>query len=99
MRRRGHVMLLTAVVLTSAVAGGAVFASRHLALVQQHRPDAARTQLLWLARTACDAAPPRTVKTAQGEVTLTRTGRQVTASLHTATASVDCATGQERFTR
>jgi hypothetical protein len=83
MRPRGHGLLLLFGVIAAALAAFMVMASRLSQSHASHRLDLARTQALWLARSAATHPTPgaRTVDTALGPATVrvTRTGPTVTA--------------------
>lgn len=98
MKRGGHVLLVVVTTLSVAVLAVTLFSTRYLATLATRRSDGARTQALWLARSACQTRDARlVVKTAAGEAVLTRAGDVVQVTLAGGTAEVTCATGAERY--
>lgn len=68
-RQRGHVLLLTMLVLAAILAAGLVFTARVQTRIDARETEEVRLQALWLARSALDAGVTgsRTVATPVGE--------------------------------
>jgi hypothetical protein len=100
MKRSGHVLLVVVTTMSVAVLAVTLFSTRYLSTLATRRGDDARTQALWLARSACEAGTRDArlvVKTAAGEAVLTRACDGVQVTLAGGTAEVTCATGAERY--
>ena len=101
MRRRGHTLLLVMLVLAAFGTLGLSLASRQSIGIQGRRPDGARRQALWLARSALQSGVrgDRRLGTqfGRGEVTVASRGaeRVATATVggFTATVRTDAAGG------
>ena len=72
MNRRGNTLMLLMLALAALAIGGGLVASRMNAANEGRRDDEARTQALWLARSALDAglSGTRLVETAAGRATV-----------------------------
>jgi type II secretory pathway component PulK len=98
-RRRGYALLLVLLVMSAASVAGAVFCTRLSVNFNARARDALRSQTLWLARSACSAQLTwrSTVKTAEGNAAVSRAGTVVSVELGRGTATVDCASHEERY--
>lgn len=99
MRRRGYALMVVVLAMSAATAAAVVFATRLSVNSNARVADALRLQSLWLARSGCNVqlAARRTIRTAQGNATLSRAGTVVKVELGRGTATVDCEGGQERY--
>lgn len=90
--KRGHVLFLLMMVLAAAAVGATVTATR-LSMSLSARPKSViRSQLHWLAKTACGVKldAERHVETAVGTAVLTRQGDEVRVELAERMVTTNC---------
>ena len=99
MSQRGHVLLLTLLVLIAAGISAVLFAGQVAVRIEDRQPDAIRNQALWLARSALDAGVTgtRTVSTDAGTATVRASATKVTVELEGGVAVVTTDPWTERY--
>ncbi|MFT3711909.1 MAG: hypothetical protein QM817_30075 [Archangium sp.] len=100
MKRRGHVLLLVMVAIVVAITLVTVFLTRFSIADAGRRDASARTQAMWLARSAClsgFSGKLSDVSTRAGKAQVSRSSTSAEVSVGGTRVELDCTTGAPRY--